>query len=179
MPAPFRVGVAGLPHDHVWGLLRNWNQLDGAELIAAADPNPPLLDKVRSECGVNTTYASYEELLEREKLDILTVATDNAGTAEIVEAAAARGIHVITEKPMAATFAQAQRMADACRQARVQLMVNWPTAWSPAIQTADRLIREGAIGDVHKLRYLAAHQGPKEIGCSSYFWGWLYDAERN
>jgi len=179
MAATYRVGVAGLIHDHVWGLLRNWRDLEGAELVAAADPNPPLLEKVRSEFGVQKTYSDYRELLDREKLDILTVATDNAGTAEIVEAAAAAGAHVISEKPMAATLAQADRMVEACRRARVELMINWPTAWSPPIQTIDRLVREEAIGPVHKVRYLAAHQGPKEIGCTPYFYEWLYDAERN
>jgi len=80
---------------------------------------------------------------------------------------------------MAATLEQADRMVEAARRGKVQLMVNWPTAWSPAIQTLDRLIRDGTIGPVHKFRYLSAHQGPKEIGCSRYFWEWLYDAKRN
>lgn len=179
MPETYRVGVAGLIHDHVWGLLRNWKELGGAELVAAADPNPPLLEKVRADCGVERTYTSFDELFEREELDIITLATDNAGTADLVEQAAARGIHVISEKPMSATLEQANRMVEACRKARVQLMINWPTAWSPAIQTIDRLIREGAIGRVHKVKYLAAHQGPKEIGCTPYFYEWLYDARRN
>jgi predicted dehydrogenase len=179
MPETYRVGVAGLIHDHVWGLVRHWREIEGARLVAAADPNPPLLEKIRSEYGVASTYSSYQEMFDRENLDIVTVATDNAGTVEIVEAAAARGIHVISEKPMAATLAQADRMLEACRRANVQLMINWPTAWSPAIQTLDRLIREGTVGAVHKVKYLAAHQGPKEIGCTHYFYEWLYDAARN
>jgi len=179
MPDNFRVGVAGLIHDHVWGMLRWWKEQDGAELVAAADPNAPLLEKIAGEFAVTHTYRSYQEMLDREELDILTVATDNAGTADIVEAAAAKRIHVVSEKPMAATLHQAQRMVDACRKASVELMINWPTAWSPAIQTVDRLVHEGAIGRVHKVKYLAAHQGPKEIGCTPYFYTWLYDADRN
>jgi predicted dehydrogenase len=179
MPQTYRVGVAGLIHDHVWGMLRWWKELEEGQLVAAADPNPPLLEKVRAETGIERTYASYEELLDREDLDLLLVATDNAGTADIVEAAAAKGVHVISEKPMSATLEQADRMVAACRRANVQLMINWPTAWNAAIQTVDRLVREGTIGVPHKVKYLAAHQGPKEIGCSPYFYGWLYDAERN
>jgi predicted dehydrogenase len=179
MKETFRVGVAGLIHDHIWSMLRWWKELDGAELVAAADPNPPLLEKIRAEYAVPRTYASYLEMLDAEELDIVTVATDNAGTAEIVEAAAARGVHVMSEKPMAATLEQAGRMVEACRKGRVLLMINWPTAWNPAIQTLDRLVRDGAIGAPHKVKYLAAHQGPKEIGCTPYFCEWLYDAERN
>lgn len=179
MKDTYRIGVVGLIHDHIWGMLRWWKELDGAEVVAAADVNPPLLDKIRTEHGVGAAYASYEEMLDAQRPDIVTVALDNAGTAEVVEAAAARGIHVMSEKPMSATLDQARRMVEACRKARVQLMVNWPTAWNPAIQTVDRLVCEGAIGRVHKVKYLAAHQGPKEYGCTPYFYNWLYDAELN
>jgi predicted dehydrogenase len=179
MKETYRVGIVGLIHDHIWGMVRWWRDAAGAELVGAADVNPPLLDKIRSEYGVPATYASYEELFDSQQLDIVTVAVDNAGTAAVVEAAAARGIHVMTEKPMSATLEQATRMVEACRKARVQLMVNWPTAWNPLVSTIDRLIAEGAIGDVHKVKYVAAHQGPKEIGCTHYFYEWLYDAERN
>jgi len=179
MKDTYRIGVVGMTHDHVWGMLRWWKELNGAELVAAADVNQPLLDKVRAEQGVTATYLSYREMFDAQQLDIVTVALDNAGTAEVVEAAAARGIHVLSEKPMAATLDQAQRMVGACRKARVQLMINWPTAWNPGVQTVDRLVREGAIGAVHKVKYLAAHQGPKEIGCTPYFYNWLYDAELN
>jgi predicted dehydrogenase len=174
-----RVGLAGLIHDHIWGMLRWWRELDGASLVAAADVNPPLVERARSEFGVERTYADYQEMLDREPLDIVVVAMDNAGTADVVVAAAAKGCHVMSEKPMAATLEQADRMVEACRRAKVQLMINWPTAWSPGIQTVDRLVREGAIGRIHKVKYLAAHQGPKEIGCSPYFYDWLYDATRN
>lgn len=179
MAGTYRVGIAGLIHDHIWNMLRWWKELDGAELVAAADVNPPLLERMRAEFGVQALYGSYAEMFDSENLDIVTVAMDNAGTAEVVEAAAAKGIHVMSEKPMAATLDQADRMIAACRRAKVELMINWPTAWSPAIQTVDRLVREGVIGAVHKVKYLAAHQGPKEIGCSPYFYNWLYDAERN
>ena len=41
MAESFRVGVAGLVHDHVWSMLRWWKEVDGADLVAAADVNPP------------------------------------------------------------------------------------------------------------------------------------------
>ncbi len=179
MPDTLRVAVAGLTHDHVWTMLRWWRELQGAELVGAADPNAALLSKCRHDAGIQRTYATCEELFEREQPDVVLVTTDNAGTAEIVELAASCGAHVMSEKPMAATLEQADRMVAACRKAGVELMINWPTAWNPAIQSLDRLVREGAIGNVHKTRYLAAHQGPREYGCSPYFYSWLYNAELN
>lgn len=179
MAKKYRVGVIGLIHDHVWGMLRWWRELDGADLVAAADLNDPLRRRAQTEGGVETGYADYRQMLDREQLDIVMIALDNAGTADAVEAAASAGAHVMTEKPMAATLEQADRMVEACRRARVELMVNWPTAWNPQVQTVDRLVRDGTIGSLHKIRYLAAHQGPKEFGCSSYFYEWLYDERRN
>lgn len=179
MARTYRIGIAGLIHDHIWNMLRWWKELEGAELVAAADVNAPLLDKIQAEFGVQKLYRSTSEMFERENLDIVTVTLDNASTADVVEQAAGHGVHVMSEKPMAATLEQAQRMVEACRKARVQLMINWPTAWSPAIRTVDRLVQEGAIGAVHKVKYLAAHQGPKEFGCTPYFYDWLYDARLN
>ncbi|MCC6443908.1 MAG: Gfo/Idh/MocA family oxidoreductase [Armatimonadetes bacterium] len=175
----YRVGVAGMVHDHVWGELRHWKDLPNAQVVAAADPNEPLREQIRSQYGVTSLYASWQEMIDKEKLDIIQAAAENGRTAEIVEAAAPKGLHVISEKPMAARLSQANRMVEAAKKAGTQLMVNWPTAWSPAIQTMARLIREGAVGDLFYFKYRAAHNGPKEIGCSEYFWKWLYDEELN
>jgi predicted dehydrogenase len=56
-------------------------------------------------------------MIEKEDLDIIQAAGGNSEGADIVEAAAARGMHVISEKPMAATLAQAERMAAAAQKA--------------------------------------------------------------
>ncbi len=58
-------------------------------------------------------------------------------------------------------------------------MVNWPFAWSPPIQTALRKVDSGDIGRVWQVKYRAAHAGPKELGCSEAFCGWLFDPALN
>ena len=80
---------------------------------------------------------------------------------------------------MAATLAQADRMLAASSAAGTLLMINWPTAWSPAIQEWERRLISGAIGNITYLKYRSAHNGPKEIGCDPHFYEWLYDAEKN
>ncbi|MCA1596981.1 MAG: Gfo/Idh/MocA family oxidoreductase [Chloroflexi bacterium] len=179
MAKVYRLGVASMVHDHVWGELRHWKQQANVEIVAAADTNQPLLDKIKSEYGVQKLYHSWQEMIEKESLDIIQAASTNNAAADIVEAAAAKGIHVVSEKPMAAKLSQADRMLAAAEKHGTHLMINWPNAWSPQVQTFLRLIREGAIGQPVYLKYRAAHNGPKEIGCSEYFWKWLYDAEQN
>jgi len=174
----YRVGFAGLVHDHIWGQIEYWKAMSDIELVAAGDPNPPLLEKARAN-GVPQTYDSWEELLEKEELDIVEVATDNASAVRVVEAAAPRGLHIKIEKPMSARLEQANRMVSAAEKAGVQLMIHWPTAFVPANALMFQMIKRGDIGQPYYFRLRCAHAGPREIGCSHYFWEWLYDEERN
>jgi predicted dehydrogenase len=178
MADKLRVGVLGLSHDHVWGTLKELGESEDGELVAAADPHPELQEQVRSY-GCQHVFADYGELLDSVKLDAVYIYTDNRQSAELAVQAAARGLHIMVEKPMAATFASADRMRGAARAAGVQLMVNWPIAWRPNIQYALKLIDEGRIGEVFQVNYRSAHAGPRELGCSPYFSEWLYDPQRN
>ena len=179
MARTYRVGIASMVHDHVWGELRHWAGLNNVELAAAGDPNAELRERVQAEYGVRNLYETWQEMIEKEELDIVQAAAENSAGAEIVEACAARGIHVISEKPMSATLAQANRMVAAARKAGTLLVINWPTAWSPAIQEMERRLLAGDIGTLFYFKQRSAHNGPKEIGCSEYFWSWLYDEEKN
>jgi predicted dehydrogenase len=86
-----------------------------------------------------------------------------------VEAAAAKGIHVISEKPMAATLAQAERMKAAAEKAGTLLLINWPSAWGAEWQEVERRALAGDIGEIRYTRYRSAHSGPVAIGCSPSF----------
>jgi len=174
----YRIGFAGLVHDHIWGQMQHWKAVPNAQFVAAGDPNPPLLEKAKDN-GVPSTYDSWEEMLDKEELDILEVATDNATAVQVVEAAAPKGIHIKIEKPIAARLDQANRMVAAVEKAGVQLMIHWPTAFQAQHPFMFHMIQRGDIGQPYYFRLRCAHAGPKEIGCSEYFWRWLYDEERN
>ncbi len=178
MAKTYKVGVAGLVHDHVWGEMEYWKSLPNVQLVAAGDVNAPLRERAQAE-GIARTYDSWQEMVEREELDIVQAALENNAGADLVGACAAKGVHVISEKPMAATLAQANRMAKAADEAETLLLINWPTAWYPAIQEWERRLLAGDIGEIVYIKYRSAHNGPKEMGCSPYFYEWLYDAEKN
>jgi predicted dehydrogenase len=174
----FRIGVLGLTHDHVWTNLTELQGTGKAMLVAAADPHPELLEKVRKQLGC-AIYADSEKLLAQESLDAVYVYGDNAAGVALTEQAAARGLHVMVEKPMAANLTGADRMLAAVRRANVRIMVNWPFAWWPQLQRALQLAHAGEIGELWQVKYRAGHAGPKEMGCSPFFCAWLYDAQRN
>ena len=98
MAATPRVGFAGMTHDHVWGLAPGWSELD-VELVAAADPNGPLRDRMSREFGVSRTYDGFEDMFAAEDLDIVTVCLDNAHHADVVEAALPRESTALLRNP--------------------------------------------------------------------------------
>lgn len=179
MTSKLRIGVLGMTHDHVWGNLKDLNASPLGELVAAADPNEELLSKVKNEYNCPTVYDSYEDMLEEESLDAVYVFGDNLTGAELSIMAAEAGLHVLIEKPMASTLDGAMRMLAAARTAGTSLMVNWPFAWWPQLQKAFEMVQAGEIGQLFQTKYRSAHAGPKELGCTPYFYNWLYDAELN
>ena len=179
MAAKMRIGVLGLVHDHVWSQIGSIQKLEEVELAGAADPNEPLLEKFRERTGVETVYVDYAALLDHESLDAVLAYGTNRSTGELVELAAQRGVHVMSEKPMASGLDVADRMLVAARKAGVLLMVNWPIAWSAGTNHAHRLVRDGAIGRIWQLKWRGGHCGPKELGCDPYFTNWLYDPVEN
>ncbi|MBM4418350.1 MAG: Gfo/Idh/MocA family oxidoreductase [Chloroflexi bacterium] len=174
-----RVGVLGLTHDHIWSNLENLAKVEGAEIVAAAEPHAPLRERFAQRYG-RPTYDRYDALLETERdLQALFLFGDNRWSAHWGAIAAARGLHVMLEKPMAADLAGADELFRAAARARTHLMINWPHNWNPKLRHAYALARNGAVGDVFKLRYSGGHAGPREIGCSPIFCDWLYDAHLN
>ncbi len=175
----FKLGVAGLVHDHVWGLLNQFRVLQDVSILAAADPNPPLLKNIGENFGVSRTYREFSEMLEKEELDAVLACTENSRHVDVVEAAGEKGVHVIMEKPMSASLEQADRIVEATERHGIKVMVNYPTTWDSRIQHAHKLVEEGRIGNVFHIRFRGAHAGPKEVGCSPYFYTWLYDKDLN
>jgi predicted dehydrogenase len=174
-----RIVIAGLVHDHLWQMLAQFRRIPGVRLVGGAGPQRPLRERLRKEAGIEALYARPEDLFREVEADAVVVCDSNAGGVPIVEAAAKRGLHCFVEKPMAATLAGARRMTAAAKRHGVRLMVNWPLAWNASVIRAVELAEAGEIGQVFHARVHMAHQGPKEAGCSPYFWKWLYDAKLN
>jgi predicted dehydrogenase len=177
--ARLSVGVLGLSHDHVWGNLAALHAGDAGRLVAAAEPDAQLRDKLRGLHGDVAIHESFDALLDRRDLDAVLIFSDNRTSAELGVRALDRGLPVMIEKPMAADLDGARALRAASRRAGVPLMVNWPTAWRPALRHGLSLVADGAVGEVLQLSHRGGHAGPREYGCSPQFCEWLYDPHRN
>jgi predicted dehydrogenase len=177
MPNTYRLGVIGFAHMHINELMRSFNDVPGVEWVACADTVPARPELVEARftrdwnkrhahetIGIPKVYDDYREMLDKERFDLVLFCPENARHGEVAEAIAAHGAHLLTEKPMAASMSEAQRMAVAARTAGKTLVVNWPTTWSPAVRTAHRLVKEGAIGTLWEVKWRAGSMGPLSHG---------------
>ena len=178
MTDSLRIGIMGMSHDHVWDVLRGAHEVADMHIVAAADPDAELQTKAR-EFGVAQVMADPLEMINTVDLDAVLVMGDNASGVTYGVAAAHKGLHIMTEKPLASTYAGALAMYQAAQKAGVVLMVNWPIAWRADIQHVITLAKRGKIGQIYSVNYRAAHCGPRELGCSPHFVNWLYNPALN
>jgi predicted dehydrogenase len=174
-----RFAIVGMTSDHVWFLGDDLAALPEVELVAGAEPYPELRERATTQWKLPRTYEDYRELLAQETLDAILVCGDNAGKPAIVEAAAARGVHVYQDKPMGATLADADRILRAVESSGITLMVAYHTAFDPQYAPVKTLVTSGAIGRPFLARGVSGHGGPVEYGCTKYFCEWLFDKRRN
>ncbi|MEA3345496.1 MAG: Gfo/Idh/MocA family oxidoreductase [Chloroflexota bacterium] len=178
MSKTYRAGVIGFAHMHVNTTIDRFAELPNVEWVACADTTPAVpsiseepatrranVKRAQEHTGIPKVYDDYREMLEQESFDILIFCPENARHGEVAEAIAAAGVHMLTEKPMAATLSEALRMVRAANAAGVELMVNWPTTWSPAVRKMKELIDENTIGDVWEVKWRnGASMGPLAYG---------------
>src|SRR3954464_564729 len=65
----FRLLIAGMIHDHVWKMLPQFAKIPGLRIVGGADPNRPLREKLRKECGVTALFEKPSELFDRVEAD--------------------------------------------------------------------------------------------------------------
>ena len=87
------------------------------EIVALADLSPSNLDAARVFFPAAKAYADAEELLDREQLDFCDICTPPSTHRPLIEQAAGRGIHVLSEKPLAPGIVDAERISEAVRAA--------------------------------------------------------------
>ena len=102
--------------------------------------------------GIPNAYGSYEELLAAPDVDAVYIPLPNDMHAEWTIKAAEAGKHVLCEKPLAMTSAQAQEMVDACAESGVRLQEAFMYRHHPTWVKAVKLARSGAIGDLRAVQ---------------------------
>jgi predicted dehydrogenase len=156
--------IAGInfDHFHMGDLLRMAHNHPRAEIVGISDEDPARMQTAASNFSIPSErqFTDYRECLERTQPDIVILCPATARHAEYVEKVAPFGVHLLVEKPFAASLADADRMIRAVEATGKTLVINWPLVWSAGHQTAKRLIDEGAIGDVIEVHHYGGNRGP-------------------
>jgi predicted dehydrogenase len=178
---PLRVGIAGLKHDHVYGLMENYKKGRVIILgIAESDRQLAQRYKQRYQLPDSLFYTSISAMLDHIKPDAVLAFNPISEHLAVVEACAPRGIPVMVEKPLATTVQQATRMKALVDQYHIHLLTNYETTWYASNQQVYKMVYgQDKIGDIRKMVVHDGHQGPKEIGCSPDFLKWLTDPVKN
>jgi predicted dehydrogenase len=177
-----RFAIIGLSHDHAAGFIPRVRDRKDIVLAGIVEARPELVARYaqRYHLATNLFCASLEELLAKTNVQAVAAFTSTFEHRRVVEMAAAKGLHVMMEKPLAVNLDHARAIEAAAKKAGVQIIVNYETTWYPGNQAAYELIHgQQAIGELRKLVIHDGHRGPKEIGCSTAFLDWLTDPVLN
>jgi len=121
--------------------------LDGAELVAVCDREPLLAEQLAVRFGVPNFYSDLDEMLAKERLDVVHITTPPAVHLPITRQCAAAGANVFLEKPLAFDAAEGRQIIQTIIDAGLQMTVDyWPNFDPPAMEFK-RLLASGVIGD--------------------------------
>ena len=145
--APLGVAVIGAGY---WGpnLVRNFRGSANWDLVGVCDLDPGRARKVIGNRSTVEVFTDLAQVLDRDDVDAVAIATPAATHAPIALAALAAGKHVVVEKPLADTPEAAAAMVRAAEQADRVLMIDHTYCYTPAVQHIRKVIAEGVLGDI-------------------------------
>jgi len=175
-----RLAVAGLNHNHVYGILSRYKN-GTANIVGIAEPNKALWVKFGKMFHIPDSlfYTDLKIMVLKTKPDAVLGYNEASGHVKIVEVCAPLHVPVMVEKPLAATLDQAKRIQELAIQYHIQVLTNYETTWYPSNWDIYNTVNAGTIGSVKRMVAHDGHQGPKEIGCSAEFLAWLTDPVLN
>jgi len=150
------IGAGAMGRDQCLGLLK----VPQAYLVALADQKTDALDRLRQEVTLpeTTFYDDAQKLIQAEKLDLVSIATNTVSHIKIAQMVINAGIsRIIIEKPIGNQVEAARTLAQQCAQGHIRLTVNLSRRWSNDYKGIHRCIEHGFIGNV---RQIYASLGP-------------------
>jgi predicted dehydrogenase len=167
---PVRVGLIGsqfIAAIHLEAL----RTVPGAEIVAVTSATEAHVRAFAERHGIPRWFTDYRKMYEMPDLDMVVLGLPNDLHCDATVAAASAGKHVLCEKPLCLNLAEADRMIDACKKAKVKLMYAEELCFTPKYVRLKQLVDEGALGRTHLVKQAEKHDGPHA--------GWFWDVHRS
>jgi predicted dehydrogenase len=160
-----KIGILSFAHHHAEAYIANLRAIPGVVVCGVADEDPQRGQHFARVHGA-PFYASYAALLES-RPDGVIICSENTKHRHLAEMAAAAGVNVLCEKPLATTLADAQAIVGACARAGVLLMTAFPMRFSAPLQEIKARLDGGELGQV--FCFNATNQGELPTKHRSWF----------
>jgi predicted dehydrogenase len=159
MTALRRGAIIGFGNVAAHGHVPGWLGREDFCIVAVVDPDPQRQAAAAAVLEGVHVYDSVEALLAQESLDFVDVAAPPAGHVPAILAAAAAGVHVLCEKPLAISLVEYQRIRTAVRRAGivVHTVHNWK--YSEAFRTVGEIVATGALGPLREVCFETSRNG--------------------
>jgi predicted dehydrogenase len=162
MTEKLRVGFAGagaISQYHLTG----WSQMPGARIVAICDVDETKARAKAQAFGIPAVYTDFNEMIMRENLDAVDLATPVGTHAPLTRAAADAGLHVCCQKPLTPTVKEADDLISYVGE-RVRFMVHENYRFRPHYLLVKRWLDEGRIGAITHARMAVRSAGMIEVG---------------
>lgn len=150
--AKLRIGIIGIGMFAVYCHVPQLRATGRAEVVACARRNPERLKMAQTALHIERGYTDWRQMLAEEQLDAVVVSTPHNAHVEPTLAALERGLHVLVDKPMALTSADAWAMVEAAEKANRVLMVSGSRV-AGKWQALKEQIQAGVIGSVQQINW--------------------------
>ena len=150
--APLRVATVGTGYFSQFHY-EAWSRIEEARLVALCSLDPEQANAVAGRYGVPAVHQDLTTMLDEARPDLLDIITPPETHKAMVAAAAARGIPVICQKPLAPTLAEADAIVDLAEAADILLVVHENFRFMPWFRQARRVIEEGRLGEPHSVHF--------------------------
>ncbi len=177
-----RVLICGLVHGHAGGIFNRVRGRENVQLVGVVEARDDISQQYAKKFGLDAAlfHKDLESALTALKPDIAMAFTNTFDHKRVVEVCAARGVHVMVEKPLAVSMEHCRAIEAAARKGGIQVFVNYETSWYPSVHRLKEIaLDEKGIGRITRIVVRDGHPGPKEIGVPPEFLDWLVDPARN
>jgi predicted dehydrogenase len=146
------IGVSVIGYGY-WGpnLVRNFSGLATARVVSCCDASSERLGKVKLAYPNLETTTQFEDVLNDPAVDAVVIATPVKTHYEFARKAMEHGKHVLVEKPIAASVAEAESLLDVAAKRNVRLMVDHTFVYTGAVRKMKELVDGGELGDLNYL----------------------------